>query len=286
MRKNSVVDPEVQRLLNDARCAAYEMAPRPSVALTTKLALPVAVPDGSLVMAELTDSPRIESAGITPAHRSRTVALRNGVKKMIGSFAGLGIAAKIAAATGVLALGLTGVGAAGALPGPAQDAFDGVVSSFVPTDEETVDDGSADDCVVDDGTVDDGTVDDGTVDDDTTGTDDTTDTCASDAGELPVGSKEFSAWVVQGAQDPNKVGSEFGAAVSEQARELKNENAAERAANGGIGNGNGGDPVDNGDPVDSGDDADDDGDSAGDDETVNDPSTERGNSAGQPGGRP
>lgn len=190
---------------------------------------------------------------------------------MVEPTARFGMAAKIAVATAVLALGLTGVGAAGALPGPAQDAFDGVVAPFVTSEEEVVDDGTTEECVVDDGTTDDGTVEEpivGTVDDGTV--DDGTEECVD---ALPVGSKEFSSWVVQGAQDPDKVGSEFGAAVSEQARELKNEKAEERAANAGS-NGNGGDE------------ADDDSEDEADDETAEETSNERGKPAGAPGGRP
>ena len=144
---------------------------------------------------------------------------------------GLGIAAKVAAAGGVLALGLAGAGAAGAagvLPGPAQDAFDGVVMTFVPADDETDGTGATDECVVDDGAAE--GVDAGTVD------------CDVVDPVLPVGSKEFSEWVQQGAKDPNKIGSEFGESVSEQARELKDEMAGERPSNNG-GHGQGGQRV-------------------------------------------
>ncbi|MBX9719504.1 MAG: hypothetical protein K2X36_11785 [Microbacteriaceae bacterium] len=291
MRKHTITDAEAQQLLSGAtpegRSELAELAA--SIADVRRDASQLAAPQPSAALAARLDQPALGvSAGSEPTPLK-------GIKKMAASLAGLSLAAKLAAATGVLALGLTGVGAAGALPGPAQDAFDGVISSFTATEDEVVDDGAAEECVVDDGTVDDGTVDegtDGTTDDELYGAtdegtvedgtdegtvdegtvDDGTDTeeCADD---LPVGSGEFSDWVKQGAQDPDKVGAEFGAAVSEQARELKNQKAEERVANGGNngnGNGQGG--------------GDDDADDEGDDETVDETSTGNGKPAGTPGG--
>ena len=110
-------------------------------------------------------------------------------------------------------------------------------------------------CGSDDGT------DEGTEEGVDDGTDDGTEECVADEAELPVGSKEFSAWVVQGAQDPDKVGAEFGAEVSEQARELRDEKAEERAengtGNGGASNGfgNGGRDDDDTDDTDDAEDA-------------------------------
>ncbi len=285
MRKHTITDAEAQQLLSGAtpegRPELAELAA--SIADVRRDASQLAAPQPSAALAARLDQPALGvSAGAEPTPLK-------GIKKMAASIAGLGLAAKLAAATGVLALGLTGVGAAGALPGPAQDAFDGVVSSFTSTEDEVVDDGAAEECVVDDGAVDDGTTDDGTTDEGTTedelygATDDATTDEGTDEGtvteecadDLPVGSSEFSDWVKQGAKDPNKVGSEFGAAVSEQARELKNEKAEERAANGGnngTGNGNG-----NGQGGD---------DDESDDETVDETSTGNGKPAGTPGGRP
>lgn len=296
MRKHTITDAEAQQLLSGATPAGRpeldELAA--SIADVRRDASQLTAPQPSAALAARLDQPALGvSAGAEPTPLK-------GIKKMAASIAGLGLAAKLAAATGVLALGLTGVGAAGALPGPAQDAFDGVVSSFTSTEDEVVDDGAAEECVVDDGTTDDGTTDDGTVDDGTTedelygATDDTTTDEGTDEGttedgtdegtvteecadDLPVGSGEFSDWVKQGAQDPDKVGAEFGAAVSEQARELKNEKAEERAANGGNnGNGNG-----NGQGGD-----DDESDDESDDETVEEPANGNGKPAGTPGGRP
>ncbi|MDO9591029.1 MAG: hypothetical protein Q7J04_07810, partial [Microcella sp.] len=126
MKKHTITDVEAQQLLAgvtpegrpelaelaasiaEVRHSSRQVAPQPTAALMAQLERPTLV--GSV------------GAESTPA---------KGIKKMLAAIAGLGIAAKVAAATGVLALGLTGVGAAGALPGPAQEAFDGVVSSFV-----------------------------------------------------------------------------------------------------------------------------------------------------------
>lgn len=292
MRKHTITDAEAQQLLSGAtpegRPELAELAA--SITVVRREASQLAAPQPSAALAARLERPALGvSAGAEPTPLK-------GIKKMAASLAGLSLAAKLAAATGVLALGLTGVGAAGALPGPAQEAFDGVVSTLIPTEDEVVDDGAAEECVVDDGTVDEGT--DGTTDEGTTedelygttedgtvdeGTDDGTDEGTVDDGtdegtvaeecadDLPVGSGEFSDWVKQGAKDPNKVGSEFGAAVSEQARELKNEKAEERAANAGGNNGNGGGQGNGSDDDD-----------ADDDET----STGNGKPAGTPGGRP
>lgn len=230
MSKEPITDAEAQQLLSGAtpeghpelsalaasiadvrRDAAQVPAPQPSFALAAQLAHP------------------------TPGASTR---LRREMKRAT-PIARFGLAAKIAAAVGVLALGFLGVGAAGALPGAAQDAFDDVVSTIVPSEGESTDDGLVDDdgvgggtaggdgaaeeCVVDDGATDDGATDEAT---ESTEAGTETETCEP---ALPVGSGEFSDWVKQGARDPNKIGSEFGAAVAEQARELKNEKAEERA---------------------------------------------------------
>lgn len=228
MTKRAITDTEAEQLLAGttpegrpdlavlaasiagARAVSTAADPQPSVALAARLDSPVPV------------GARVETQ---PAR---------GIKKMVASLAGLGIAAKIAAGSGALALGLVGMagaaGAVGALPGPAQDVFDGVFTTIVTDDENTVEEGgqgAGDECVVDDAPV----------TDQTTGAESEPITC-SDA--LPVGSKQFSEWVRDGAQDPNKIGSEFGESVSEQARELKDEKAEERAANPNNPNGNNG----------------------------------------------
>ena len=112
----------------------------------------------------------------------------------------LGWTARVAASVGALALGFAGVGTAGALPGEAQLVFDDAVAAVMPIAET--------DSVESEQAVDD----------------------ALDDGSYPVGSEEFSTWVRQGAQDPDKAGREFGAAVSQQARELRDEKAAKHDA--------------------------------------------------------
>lgn len=52
---------------------------------------------------------------------------------MISWFTGLGVLAKVALAAGVAVAAVGGVGAAGALPGGTQEAFDHLVSVVVPT---------------------------------------------------------------------------------------------------------------------------------------------------------
>ena len=231
MRKHLITDAEAQRLLRgDVPDGRPELADLAASIADVRHHVMRAEPTPSAALAARLEQPTLGvSVGSEPTPPK-------GIKKMVASIAGLGIAAKVAAASGVLALGLAGVGAAGALPGPAQEAFDVVVSTIVVTEDE----GVVDECTVDDGTSDgteegalESTVEDGTEE----GAEDGTDECVADEAELPVGSKEFSDWVKQGAQDPDKVGAEFGAEVSEQARELREEKAEERAENG---TGNGG----------------------------------------------
>lgn len=294
MRKRTITDAEAEQLLAgttpggrhelqmlaasiaDVRTVSTADAPQPSAALAARLESPV--PTGAAADAQPT----------------------RGIKKMVATIAGLGVAAKVAAASGVLALGLVGVGAAGAagaLPAPAQQVFDDVVETVIVPDDGTTTDGDGagegivDECVVappaDNGT-DDGMTDEqleaelyGSVEESTDGTDgestggegaegDGTTDCVE---PLPVGSKEFSAWVREGAQDPNKVGREFGQAVSEQARELREEKAEERAENGQGSNGQGNSGNGNGNRPGTGE---------GDDAA--DTSSEPGKPAGTPGG--
>jgi hypothetical protein len=201
MSKHPITDTEAQQLLSGTTPAGRPelSAFAASIADVRRDAAHLAAPQPSVALAARLERPALGASE----------ARRNGVTTAASPIARFGIAAKIAAAVGVLALGLLGVGAAGALPGAAQDAFDGVVSTLTPTEGETTDGGVTDDDGLDDGGVGDG---------------------AAEEPALPVGSGEFSDWVKQGARDPNKIGSEFGAAVAEQARELKNEKAEERAA--------------------------------------------------------
>ncbi len=272
MRKHTITDAEAQRLLNgDVPDGRPELAELAASIADVRHHVMRAEPTPSAALAAHLEQPTLGvSVGGEPT-------VPKGIKKMVASIAGLGIAAKVAAASGVLALGLAGVGAAGALPGPAQDAFDDVVSTIIVTEEDSLDDGPVDECTVDDGTTE-GTEDgalESTVEDGTEEGDEVVDdTCAE--AELPVGSKEFSAWVKQGAQDPDKVGAEFGAEVSEQARELREEKAEERAENG---TGNGGASNGFGNGGRSGDDSD-------DTDDTDDSPREGGKPEGVGGGRP
>lgn len=260
MRKHTITDAEAQQLLaGETPKGRPELAELTASIVDVRRAYSQAAPQPSVALVARLEQPALGGSVGSESEPTR------GIKKMVSTISGLGIAAKIAAASAILALGLAGVGAAGALPGPAQDAFDLVVTSIVPTEGEGLDDDVTDECVVDDDTVDDGTIE-STVEDGTEeGTDDGAEACVTVEPVLPEGSKEFSEWVRQGAQDPNKVGSEFGREVSEQARELRDEKAEERAENGN-GNGNGGHRD-------------------GGDETDND-SQQGGKPAGTPGGRP
>lgn len=254
MRKRMITDAEAERLL-----AGTTPEGRPELQMLAasiadvRAVSPVAAPQPSAALAARLESP------VPTLGAAAEVEPARGIKKMVASIAGLGVAAKVAAASGVLALGLVGVGAAGAagaLPAPAQEVFDDVITTVLVTEDDTLTEGETD------GTTDEGVVEECVVDGGTT-------ECVE---PLPVGSKEFSAWVREGAQDPNKVGREFGQAVSEQARELRGEKAEERSENGQGNNGNG-----QGNRPGSGEDD-------GEDDDAADTSTERGKPAGTPGG--
>jgi len=204
---------DVAASLAEFRAVAHEAVPQPSAALLARLDLPVSVGAASVaVSAAGATAPLPQSVTSTAAPADAERSDSRGIKKMFEWIAGLGLAAKITAGTGALALSLAGVGAAGALPGPLQAAFDSAVTTTVEqetTEEEVV-------------------VEDEIVEDDAEGT------VEGDIDEtLPTGSDEFSDWVKEGAQAEGKVGAEFGASVSEQAQELREEKAAGRGeANG------------------------------------------------------
>ena len=131
---------------------------------------------------------------------------------MFERIAGFSVAAKVAAGTGVLALGATGVataGATGVLPGPVQTAFDSAVT-VVLTDDEFVED----DLIGDEEPVTNDLVGD--------------EEPVTDDAPIPGAGNEFGKWVSENAQDPEKIGEEFGERVSEQARKLGEQKRAER----------------------------------------------------------
>lgn len=192
------------RAVEEMRIVAHAPAPQPTAALRERLAAPQAV-------------------GVSAEDTSP-----GGIKRMLTALAGWGIAAKLATGTGALALGVVGVsaaGAAGALPGLLQESFDSVVST-VETVEEFVDEAPLEE----EAPLEDEAPEDGTTEE--------------PAEDLPVGSDEFGSWVSENAQDPDKVGAEFGQKVSEQARELRDEN---RSAREGAGDAEDGDDESSGD---------------------------------------
>jgi hypothetical protein len=302
MRKRMITDAEAEQLLAGTTPEGRpELAALAASIADVRAVSTAAAPQLSAALAARLESP-VPAGAVADAQPAR------GIRKMVASIAGLGVAAKVAAASGVLALGLVGVGAAGAagaLPAPAQEVFDDVITTVLVTEDDTLtegetdgttDEGVVEECVVDGGTTD-GTTDEGlteeeleadlygtaeestegTTDGSTDGTadettDETTDGTTECVEPLPVGSKEFSDWVREGAQDPDKVGRDFGQSVSEQARELRGEKAEERAENGQGNNGNG-----QGNRPGSGEDD-------GEDDDAADTSTERGKPAGTPGG--
>lgn len=213
------------RAVDEMRVVAHSRAPQPNAALRERLAAPQAVG---------------VSAEDTPP---------GGIKKMLTALAGWGIAAKIATGTGALALGVVGVGAAGAagaLPGPLQESFDSIVST-VETEEDLVEE----DLVEEETPLEEELPGDGAPEE--------------PVEELPVGSDEFGSWVSENAKDPDKVGAEFGQKVSEQARELRDENRDAREG------------------AEGDDESTDEGSPEGD---VVEQSTERGGSSNGKGGRP
>ena len=110
---------------------------------------------------------------------------------MVSRIKALGLTAKIALGTGVVAVALaatTGAGAAGVLPDGVQDTFDHVVSTIVPAAVDETEEES-------------------------TPTDETT-----EEPKTPADYENFGGWVSERAQDPDKIGREFGAETSEQAR--------------------------------------------------------------------
>ena len=192
--------------LVEFRAAAYETVPRPSDALAALVSVP--------------GSADVSAAAANASAKSHDRALADeavaghphGGKRMFEWIAGLSVAAKVAAGTGVLALGATGVataGATGVLPGPVQTAFDSAVT-VVLTDDEFVED----DLIGDEEPVTNDLVGD--------------EEPVTDDAPIPGAGNEFGKWVSENAQDPEKIGEEFGERVSEQARKLGEQKRAER----------------------------------------------------------
>lgn len=110
---------------------------------------------------------------------------------MFSWIAGMGLVAKIALGAGVAVAATAGAGAVGALPDGVQVAFDQVVSTVVPTEES----------------------------------DESTDLETDDSAPEPVSTdhpENFGSWVSERAQDPDKVGHDFGQETSEAAKDNGN----------------------------------------------------------------
>lgn len=112
------------------RSVAFQTVPQPTAALADRLglseeALAAAMPPFA---ADSTDRGPVTAPDLERRHA--------GILSGMGTrLAGLGLAAKIAAGVGALALGVTVTGAAGALPGVVQEAFDEIVSAVIAVED-------------------------------------------------------------------------------------------------------------------------------------------------------
>ena len=112
------------------RSAAFETVPRPSALLAARLGLPQEELVSVIATSTAASSGRLAAAfpvAALAARAPRTSAMT----RMIERVSGLGLPARIAAGMGALALGITAVGAANALPGGMQGAFDDLVSTVI-----------------------------------------------------------------------------------------------------------------------------------------------------------
>ena len=135
------------------RAAAFTTVPQPSVALAARLGPPRGA---DISVATGGSSPYAaggEAGSLTPAPAPQ----KKGKKRMFAWIAGLGLLAKLTVGAGTVALGLTGVGVAGAagvLPGEVQTAFDEAVSVVLPAaEDEAAEDEAVEDEAVEDGAV-------------------------------------------------------------------------------------------------------------------------------------
>jgi len=155
------------------RMAALESPVRPSPDLVSRLGL----------LGESQDSSRTESQPGTGESRKRVT--------MFSWIAGMGLLAKIALGTGVAVAATAGAGAAGVLPNGAQDAFDQVISTVVPSVQD----------------------------------DEATEPATDDSEPDPASTDHpdnFGSWVSERAKDPDKVGRDFGKETSEAAKQNGN----------------------------------------------------------------
>lgn len=115
------------------RSAAFETAPRPSVELAARLGVPHEELVSAMATSTAASSKRFAAdSSVAVARTPRGSAISRVVERV----SGFGLAARIAAGVGAFLLGITAAGAAGALPGGMQDAFDDLVSTVIPIDDD------------------------------------------------------------------------------------------------------------------------------------------------------
>ncbi|MFN4001720.1 hypothetical protein [Microcella sp.] len=132
--------PELRDLadaLGSVRTSALAVAaPQPNERLVARLEGQALAP---ISITGVADVATPSTAG-TASHAVRRPAFIEGVRSMMEWISGVSLTSKIAIGMGVVVFGVTGVGAAGALPGPAQSAFDTIVSTVTGSEPEVDDD--------------------------------------------------------------------------------------------------------------------------------------------------
>ena len=120
----------------DVRSVADRAVPQPNAALASVLSTGFSTEKGDLLVTAGSNviGPATTQAAGLPKWRNRTRMLPEGI------FTGL--VAKVVAGVVSGLVGVTGLGAAGALPGPAQDAVAGVVNTVTPFNLPTAEGGS------------------------------------------------------------------------------------------------------------------------------------------------
>jgi len=146
---------EAERLLAgtlpEGRPELRDLADAITAVRMTAASAPLPVPTALLVdrlsgqpIASISTMGEAEVASPVPAGGAsgtvRRPALIEGVRGVMEWISGLGLTSKIAIGLGVVVFGTAGVGAAGALPGPAQSAFDTIVSTISGTESGLDDD--------------------------------------------------------------------------------------------------------------------------------------------------
>ncbi len=132
--------PELRDLagaLGSARAAAQSVtAPQPSALVMARLEGQSLPPVSNSGEVDVTSSSADGRATLVV----RRPAFSGGVRSMMEWISGVSLTSKIAIGMGVVVFGVAGVGAAGALPGPAQSAFDTIVSTVTGSEPEVDDD--------------------------------------------------------------------------------------------------------------------------------------------------